>query len=54
MHDDVDRRALLDADIVGLTTTSPARHNETIRHLRPKIILCEEAAKVMEPHIMSA
>jgi hypothetical protein len=54
VHDDVDRRALLQADIVGVTTTALARNIETIGRLRPKVIICEEAAEVMEAHILSA
>lgn len=54
VHDDVHRRTLLQADIVGITTTALARNIDTIGRLRPKVIICEEAAEVMEAHILSA
>ena len=54
VHEEVNRRALTQADVVGITTTSLARNIETLRHIGAKVIICEEAAEVMEPHLMSA
>ncbi|KAK0710442.1 hypothetical protein B0T21DRAFT_77739 [Apiosordaria backusii] len=54
VHADVDRRTLLQADVVGVTTTGLARNINTLRCLGSKVIVCEEAAEVMEPHILSA
>lgn len=54
VHDDVNRRALIQADVVGITTTALARNNNLLSRLRPKVVICEEAAEVMEPHIMAA
>ncbi|SPO02006.1 related to ECM32 - DNA dependent ATPase/DNA helicase B [Cephalotrichum gorgonifer] len=54
VHDDIDRRTLLQADVVGMTTTGLARNIEMLRRVQPKVIICEEAAEVMEAHIMSA
>ncbi|KAH9907356.1 hypothetical protein F4778DRAFT_768940 [Xylariomycetidae sp. FL2044] len=54
VHDDVNRRTLSQADIVGITTTALARNANIIRHVRPKVVICEEAAEVMEPHVISA
>ncbi|KAJ5422986.1 hypothetical protein N7445_011094 [Penicillium cf. griseofulvum] len=54
VHEEVNRRALIQADVVGITTTSLARHIETLRRLGTKVIICEEAAEVMEAHVISA
>jgi hypothetical protein len=54
VHDDVNRRTLLQADVVGVTTTGLARNIKMLRRLGLKIIICEEAAEVMEPHVISA
>ncbi|PLB49662.1 hypothetical protein P170DRAFT_384852 [Aspergillus steynii IBT 23096] len=54
VHEEVNRRALIQADVVGITTTALARHIETLRRLGTKVIICEEAAEVMEAHVISA
>ena len=54
VHDEVNRRALIQADVIGITTTSLARHIKTLRRLGSKVIICEEAAEVMEAHVISA
>lgn len=54
VHDEVNRRTLLAADVVGITTTGLARSVEMLRRVRAKVVICEEAGEVMEPHIISA
>ncbi|KAK4182162.1 P-loop containing nucleoside triphosphate hydrolase protein [Podospora australis] len=54
VHSDVDRRTLLKADVVGVTTSGLARNIETLRGIRSKVIICEEAGEVKEPDILSA
>ncbi|CAG8022577.1 unnamed protein product [Penicillium salamii] len=54
VHEEINRRALIQADVVGITTTALARHNETLRRIGAKVIICEEAAEVMEAHVISA
>ncbi|KAI9656429.1 MAG: hypothetical protein M1829_000420 [Trizodia sp. TS-e1964] len=54
VHAEVDRRVLQDADIIGLTTSGLAKHISTLSHVQAKVVLCEEAGEVMEPHILSA
>lgn len=54
IHDDVDRRVLMEADVIGITTTALARSNRMLRRLRLKVVMCEEAAEVKEPDIMAA
>ncbi|KAI2785918.1 hypothetical protein POX_h09681 [Penicillium oxalicum] len=54
VHDEINRRALIQADVIGITTTALARNIETLRRLGTKVVVCEEAAEVMEAHVISA
>ncbi|KAI9558322.1 hypothetical protein GHT06_015075 [Daphnia sinensis] len=42
------------ADIVGLTTTGAAKQRALLNHLKPKIVIVEEAAEVLEAHVVCA
>eukprot|EP00742_Colponemidia_sp_Colp-10_P011742 GILJ01013092.1.p1 GENE.GILJ01013092.1~~GILJ01013092.1.p1 ORF type:complete len:1832 (-),score=214.16 GILJ01013092.1:109-5445(-) len=39
--------------IVGMTTTGAAKQHRLLRELRPKIVIVEEAAEVLESHIIT-
>jgi hypothetical protein len=54
VHDDVDRRVLQTADVIGVTTTGLAKKIAILRHVSYKVVICEEAGEVMEPHMLSA
>ena len=54
VHNDIDRRVLQTADVIGVTTTGLASRIATLRHVRCKVVICEEAGEVMEPHMISA
>ena len=54
VHDDVDRRVLQTADVIGVTTTGLARRIATLQHVRCKVVICEEAGEVLEPHMITA
>ncbi|RMZ85019.1 hypothetical protein DV738_g273, partial [Chaetothyriales sp. CBS 135597] len=54
IHDEVDRRVLQNADVIGITTTGLARRISTLKRVRCKVVICEEAGEVMEPHMISA
>ncbi|KAK4216738.1 hypothetical protein QBC37DRAFT_471134 [Rhypophila decipiens] len=51
---DVDLRCLQEAQVVGVTTTGLARQLDTLRKLRSKVLVCEEAGEVLEAHILTA
>lgn len=53
-HEEVKRRALLEADVIGVTTTGFARESKMLRKLRSKVVVCEEAGEVLEAHVISA
>ena len=47
-------QALMQADIVGMTTTGAAKHFHILQNVKPKIIIVEEAAEVLEAHIVTS
>ena len=42
------------ADVIGMTTTGAAKYQHILHHIKPKIVIVEEAAEVLEAHIVSA
>jgi hypothetical protein len=54
IHDETDRRILQDAEVIGVTTSGLAKRISVLRRVRSKVIICEEAGEVMEPHMISA
>lgn len=54
VHEEVNRRVLQDADVIGITTSGLAKNISTLQHVRSKVMICEEAGEVMEPHMISA
>lgn len=57
-QDDTRKRAnccvLETADIIGMTTTGAAKYQHILHHVKPRIVIVEEAAEVLESHIVSA
>nr|CAD7604192.1 unnamed protein product [Timema genevievae] len=47
-----DLRILKERFVVGMTTTGAARLQPLLQALRPSIVIVEEAAEVLEPHIV--
>uniref|UniRef100_T1IT11 non-specific serine/threonine protein kinase n=1 Tax=Strigamia maritima TaxID=126957 RepID=T1IT11_STRMM len=45
---------LKDCDVIGMTTTGAARYFDVLTEIKPKIVIVEEAAKVLESHIITA
>lgn len=54
VHDEVDRRVLATADVIGVTTSGLAKRLPVLRHINAQVIICEEAGEVLEAHILSA
>jgi superfamily I DNA and/or RNA helicase len=54
IHDESNRRILQGADVIGVTTSGLAKRFSLLKHMRCKVIICEEAGEVMEPHMISA
>ncbi|CAZ82087.1 unnamed protein product [Tuber melanosporum] len=53
-YQEQERRCLLASSVIGVTTTGFASRSELIRSLTSKVLICEEAAEVLEAHILSA
>jgi len=53
-YQEKERRCLLASKVIGVTTTGFASRSELIRSLTTKVLMCEEAAEVLEAHILSA
>jgi hypothetical protein len=53
IHDDVNRRVLQTTDVIGVTTTGLAKKISILKHVRCKVVICEKAGEVMEPHMLS-
>ncbi|PGG95383.1 hypothetical protein AJ79_10093, partial [Helicocarpus griseus UAMH5409] len=54
IHDEVHRRVLSTADVIGVTTTGLAKRISVLQRVHCKVIICEEGGEVMEPHMVSA
>ncbi|TGO88166.1 hypothetical protein BPOR_0179g00040 [Botrytis porri] len=54
VYSDKDRRVLQGAEIIGVTTTGLATKMSTLKHVKAKVIVCEEAGEVLEAHMLSA
>ena len=48
-----DEEILKHASVVGMTTTGAAKNRVLLQHVKPKIIIVEEAAEVLEAHIIT-
>jgi hypothetical protein len=49
-----DRRCLVKAHVIGVTTTGLAANSRLLRSLGSKVLICEEAAEVLEAHLITA
>ncbi|KAH3813291.1 hypothetical protein DPMN_141744 [Dreissena polymorpha] len=49
----VDREILRHSSVIGMTTTCAARYLSTLRDIKPPIVIVEEAAEVLEAHIIT-
>lgn len=54
IHDEIDRRVLQTAEVIGVTTSGLAKRISVLRHIHAKVVICEEAGEVSEAHLLSA
>ena len=52
-HQEVNLRCMLQAHVVGVTTSGLARNLEVLRRLNAKVLVCEEAGEVLEAHSLT-
>ncbi|XP_065913793.1 NFX1-type zinc finger-containing protein 1-like [Dysidea avara] len=50
---ELDSSVLCSAHVVGMTTTGAAKYHQVLHKMKPKIIVIEEAAEVLESHIVT-
>ena len=49
-----EERVIRQATVVGMTTSGAARYHSVLQRIAPKIVVIEEAAEVMESHIITS
>ena len=49
----IDRLVMETASVIGMTTTGAAKNHDILQKVKPRIIIVEEAAEVLESHIVS-
>lgn len=54
IHNESDRRILEKAEVIGVTTSGLARRISVLQNVKCKVVICEEAGEVMEPHLLTA
>lgn len=54
IHEEVNRRVLEEAQVIGVTTSGLAKRISVLQQVRCKVIICEEAGEVMESHMICA
>lgn len=54
IYDEVDRRVLETAEVIGVTTSGLAKRISVLKHVNAKVVICEEAGEVLEAHLLSA
>lgn len=54
VHAEASRRILQEADVIGLTTSGLAGRISLLKNVACKVITCEEAGEILEPHMLSA
>ncbi|XP_078608442.1 LOW QUALITY PROTEIN: NFX1-type zinc finger-containing protein 1-like [Branchiostoma floridae x Branchiostoma japonicum] len=52
-RDEGDRRIMEEACVIGMTTTGAAKYRSILQDIQPAIIIVEEAAEVLESHIVT-
>jgi len=52
VHQEANRSVISKVDVIGMTTSGVAKHQNLITGLGPRIVLVEEAAEVLEAHIL--
>lgn len=53
-HRELDLRCLLQAHIIGVTTSGLATKIDLLQRVRAKVMICEEAGEVLEAHTLAA
>jgi hypothetical protein len=52
VYEDVNRWILDTTDVIRLTTTGLAKNASVLHSINAKVVVCEEAAEVLEAHML--
>ena len=53
LEDALDAEIIKNAKVIGITTTGAAKYNELLRGVNYEIVVAEEAAEVLEAHLIT-
>ncbi len=53
VRDQLDLEIMREATVLGMTTTGAARYHSVLQDIKPRIIIVEEAAEVLESHVVT-
>ena len=53
LNDEEDFLVLKKASVIGMTTTGAAKYRHLLHRVQPRIVIVEEAAEVMEAHVVT-
>ena len=51
---EIDEFVLRNSDVIGITTTGAAKHHHILKKIHPKVVIFEEAAEILEAHIVTS
>jgi superfamily I DNA and/or RNA helicase len=54
LHEQEEQNALKTADVIAMTTTCAARYRRSLANIKPKVVIIEEAAEVLEAHVITS
>lgn len=49
-----DEQVMKEADVIAMTTTCAARYRRILKNIGPKVVVIEEAAEVLEAHVITS
>ena len=54
LHEHEEENAMKHADVIAMTTTCAARYRRSLNNIKPKVVIIEEAAEVLEAHVITS
>ena len=54
IRDQEDEEVMRNVDVIAMTTTCAARYRRVLKNIGPKIVVIEEAAEVLEAHVITS
>ena len=54
IYDQEDKSIIMNADVVAMTTTGAAKYRHILAECKPRVVIIEEAAEVLEAHVITS